>query len=158
MAATALPAMLDALVAALQLRAGLTGVRVFSAPVAPESLGMEAIELADETDIEQSAAAMGSSDIEELLAVKGSIICFSPMPGSGPVDSINLAAKECRDRACAILEEVTDELASDDTIGGSVRSAAISSVTVAQGLAPEGQLGRWCRVAFTVSAEAHTTP
>lgn len=159
MAATALPTMLDALVAALQLRAGLAGVNVYSAPVTPEDLGTEAIELAEEVPIEQEPAAMASTDIEESFTVKGSILCFAPMaPGASRVATINAAAKVARDRACAILEEVTDELSGNRTVTGTVRDASISGVTVHQGLAPEGQLGRVCWVQFDISAEAHTTP
>ena len=158
MSATALPGFIDALAALLTLRAGLAGVHVFTCPVAPEDLGSEAIELAPETSVEQQVAAMGSHDIEEAFDVRGSIVCYQAMTGSGAVTSINVAAKAARDRACAILEEVTDALAGDDTVSGSVRDAQITGITLRQGMAPEGQLGRLCQVEFTIHAEAQTTP
>jgi hypothetical protein len=159
MPATAVPAFLDALVAALQARGGLAGVSVYSCPVSPEDLGKEAIELAAETDIEQTVAAMNSTHIEESFDVKGSIICFAPMPaGVTKVATINAAAKKVRDRACAILGEVESELSTNDTVTATVRDAHTTGIKVSQGLAPEGQLGRWCAIEFTISAEAHTTP
>jgi hypothetical protein len=159
MAATALPGFLDALAALLTLRAGLAGVNVFTCPVDPADLGTEAIELAAETPVAQELAAMASRDIEEAFEVKGSIICYAPRPASAStVATVNAAAKTARDRACAILEELTDALAGDDTAGGSVRDAQISGLVMRQGMAPEGQLGRLCQIEFTISAEAHTTP
>ena len=159
MSATALPTFIDALVAALQARAGLAGVSVYSCPVSPEDLGKEAIELAAETDVVQTAAAMGSTDIEESFDVKGSIVCFTPMPaGASTAATINGAAKTVRDRACAILGEVESELSTNDTVTATVRDAHTTSIKVNQGMAPEGQLGRWCAIEFTISAEAHTTP
>lgn len=159
MSATALPAMLDALATALANRGGMAGVNVFTAPVEPADLGKESVTFAAEVDIDQELAAMGSSDIEETFDVPGSIICFAPMATStGPAATINAAAKTVRDRACDILEEVSEELASNSTVTGTVRDAAISSIKLTQGLAPEGQLGRWCSIEFTVTAEAHTTP
>jgi len=159
MPATALPALLDALVAALQARPGLAGVNVYGCPVAPEDLGKEAIELAAETDVVQTIAAMDSTDVEEAFDVKGSIVCFTPMPaGASTAATINGAAKTVRDRACAILGEIESELATNDTVTATVRDAHATSIKVNQGMAPEGQLGRWCAIEFTISAEAHTTP
>ena len=159
MPATALPALLDALVAALQARGGLAGVSVYSCPVSPEDLGKEAIEFAAETDVTQEIAAMSSTHIEESFDVKGSIICFTPMPaGATKVATINAAAKKVRDRACAILGEVESELATNDTVTATVRDARTTAIKVSQGMAPEGQLGRWCAIEFTITAEAHTTP
>lgn len=159
MAATALPGFLDALVALLAARGGLAGVRIFSCPVDVSDLGEEAIELARETSVDQELAAMASRDIEESFDVTGSIVCYHAMPsGAGAVATINAAAKVVRDRACAILEEVTDALAADDTVSGSVRDAQISGITMRQGPGPETQLGRLCQIEFTVSAQAHTTP
>ena len=159
MSATALPAFLDALQWALVGRSGLAGVRVFTCPVDVLDLGEEAIEFAEATSIEQTTAAMGSTDISEIITVNGSIICYAEMPtGADVVSTINDAAKTVRDRACAILEEVTDQLASDRTVSDSVLGAEITSVNLKQGMAPEGQLGRVCHIEFTIKAEAHTTP
>jgi hypothetical protein len=159
MPATALPTFIDALVAALQARGGLAGVNVYGCPVSPEDLGKEAIEFAAETDVTQEIAAMSSTHIEESFDVKGSIICFTPMPaGATKVATINAAAKKVRDRACAILGEVESELASNDTVTATVRDAHTTSLKVNQGMAPEGQLGRWCAIEFTITAQAHTTP
>lgn len=159
MAATALPAFLDALAALLTLRAGLAGVRVFTCPVDVADLGEEAIELAHETSVEHELAELGSHDVEESFDVKGSIVCYHAMTTStDAVATINAAAKTVRDRACAILEEVTDALAADDTVSGSVRDAQVSAVTVRQGMAPETQLGRLCQIELTISVQAHVVP
>ena len=159
MPATSLPTFIDALVAALQGRGGLAGVSVYSCPVSPEDLGKEAIEFAAETDVTQEVAAMSLTHIEETFDVKGSIICFTPMPaGATKVATINAAAKKVRDRACAILGEVESELAANDTVTATVRDARTTSIKVNQGMAPEGQLGRWCAIEFTITAQAHTTP
>ena len=153
MSATTVPAFLDALAAVLSARAGLSGVNVYTCPVAPENLGKEAIELGEEVSVEKEPASMSSRDLTETYTVSGSILVYSPI-----ASTINVAAKACRDRALAILEEVSDELADDQTVDGTVLSAGISSQTWRQGLAPEGQLGRLCQVEFGMTVEAHVTP
>ena len=143
----------------LAVRVGLAGVSIFSCPVAPEDLGKEAIEFASETNVEQTIAAMSSTDIEETFTVKGSIICYSPMVGAtSKVASINHAAKTARDRAVAILGEIESELSGNATVTSTVRDARTTELKISQGLGPEGQLGRVCFVEFTIEAEAHTTP
>jgi hypothetical protein len=159
MAASTFPLFMDALAAQLILRAGLSGVAVFTAPVAPENAGEEAIVLAPETSIEQTVAAMSSTDIEEVYDVKGLILVYhAQAPGATLVGTINAGAKAARDRAFAIFEEVVDQLTTDATVSGTVRDARTTTVTVQQGLAPEGQLGRVCQIEFVIQAEAHTTP
>lgn len=159
MSATAFNGFIDALVAALQARAGLAGVRVFSAPADPSDVGEEAIILAPETSVIQSPAAMSSTHITEEFTVKGLILCYAAQaPGADPVSTVNAAAKVARDRAIAILEEVTDELAGDMTVSGSVLAASISELDIKQGPGAEEQLGRVCSVEFSIAAEAHTTP
>ena len=156
MATTTLPAFLDALAAALVLRAGLAGVAVFTCPVRPEELGDEAIELADTVEVAQGRAAMSSTDVEESYEVKGSVIVFrTAKPGAS---AINTAAKAARDRATAIIEEVTDEVSGNATMSATVRDVTIAAQSWSQGYAPENQLGRFCRIEFTLRCEAHVTP
>ena len=159
MATSSLPTFLDALATALAARPGLAGVNVFTCPVPPESLGAEGIELAAETLIEQLPAAMGSSELEESYQVRGSVLVAKPIVGAtSATASINTAAKAARDRCAAIIEEVTDELATNSTMTATVRDVGIVEQTYHQGLAPEAQLGRVCWVEFTLAVEAHVTP
>ena len=137
-------------------RGGLSGVNVYTCPVRPEDLGKEAIELADAVEIEQYPAAMSSTNVEESYQVKGSILVFrTAKPGT---TAINTAAKAARDRAAAILEEVTDELSSNDTMTATVRDVTITGQTWTQGYAPENHLGRSCHIGFTLSCVATVTP
>lgn len=159
MSTTTLPTFLDALVAALQLRAGLAGVLVFSCPVAPEHLGTEGIEFAEEVSVTQQRAAMGSTHVEEEYPVSGSILVLASIPKKASLaESINAAAKVARDRCAAILEEVTDELATNDAMTATVRDVRIASQTWRQGMAPEGQMGRACWCEFSLEVTAHVTP
>ena len=159
MATTTLPEFLDALIGKLQARTALAGVNVYSCPVAPESLGKEGIELAEEVEIEDAPAALNSTDVEEKYTVNGSVMVTKPMVGkTSAVATINVAAKAARDRAEVILEEVMDELATNDTMTSTVRDAQLVSQTWHQGMAPEGQIGRVCWVEFSIAVEAHVTP
>lgn len=159
MTASALPGFLDALTAALAARPGLAGVAVFSAPVDPDLLGKEAIELAESVDVNQTSAAMSSRDISETFTVKGSILVASPMVKQASVmATINTAAKAARDRALAIYAEVCDELADDITVDGSVLGADVGGYVLEQGFSPEDQMGRVARIEFSIDAEAHSTP
>jgi hypothetical protein len=159
MSTTTLPAFMDALVTALQARIGLAGVNIYSGPVAPEDLGSEGIEFAEEVSVEQTRAAMNSTDQEETYTVGGSILVAKSFGAStSAVATINVAAKAARDRVAAILEEVTDQLATSDTMTGTVRDVRIASQTWRQGMAPEGQLGRVCWCEFTMEVTAHVTP
>ena len=151
MSTCTLPAFLDATYTALHNRAGLASVNVFTCPVDPAQLGKEAIELADSVEVTQARASLGSDDLEESYDVKGSVLVFAQ-------GTSNAAAKVARDRALAILEEVTDEIAGNETMTSTVRDVTITGQTWTQGYAPEGQLGRFCRVEFTLACEAHVTP
>lgn len=156
MSVTTLPAFLDELATQLAARTGLAGVNIFTCPVRPEDLGEEAIELAAETVIEQRQRAMNSTTQEEEYDVTGSILAYRPVP---PVSGgINTAAKAARDRVEAIIEEVIDEVATNDTMTAKVRDVQLTGQTWKQGYAPEGQLGRFCSVEFTLSVAASVTP
>jgi hypothetical protein len=159
MAATTLGPFIDALVAALQVRPGLARVNIFGCPVDPEDLGSEGIEFAEEVSIEQAPAAMMSTAKEESYAVSGSIlVAAAAAPLSSPVATVNGAAKVARDRCLAIVEEVTDELATNDTMSATVRDAQIVSMDVHQAMAPEAQLGRICWAEFVIAVKARVTP
>jgi hypothetical protein len=158
MAVTTLASLLDGLVASLSTRAGLAGVNVFGCNVPPEMLGREAIELAARVDVAQAAAQMGSDNIAETYRVDGSILVSRPLAAAATTtDTVNVAAAAARDRALAIYGEVVEQLAADESVGGVVRWAAPGGLVLEQGFAPEGQLGRVCRVEFTVSCEAEVT-
>ena len=156
MSVTTLSAFLDELATQLAARSGLAGVNVFTCPVRPEELGTEAIELAAETVIEQGRRAMNSTTQEESYEVTGSVLAYRSIPPAS--GGINTAAKAARDRAEAILEEVIDEVATNDTMTAKVRDVQLTGQTWRQGYAPEGQLGRFCSVEFTLTVGASVTP
>lgn len=159
MSATSLPDFLDAFAAQLQERPGLSGVNVFTCPVAPEDLGAEGIELAEEVTIAQERISLSSDDMDETYPVNGSILVLAPYaPAAGPVAGINAAAKAARDRCEEILHELADQLADDDTADGSVSDVAMASQTWRQGMAPEGQMGRVCWCEFTLEVSNRLTP
>lgn len=159
MSTTTLPSFIDALVTALGNRGGLSGVRIYGCPVSPEELGKEGMEFAEEVSIEQSLAAMASSDLEESYLLSGSVLVARAVVGGASITAaVNASAKSARDRCSAILEEVTDELATNDTMSATVRDVSIASQTWHQGMAPEGQMGRVCWVEFTMQVTAHVTP
>lgn len=159
MPASTLPAFLDALVAALQLRVGLAGVNIYSCPVDPADLGKEGLEFAEDVSIEQARASMGSRDMEESYTVNGSLLVAAPIAAKGAkVASINAAAKVARDRAMAILSEITDELADNDAMSATVRDVSMASLEVHQGMGGETQLGRVAWVEFTMKVESRVSP
>ena len=150
---TSLPNFLDALVDALRNRSKLANVNVFSCPVEPEQLGREGIEFAEEVQIEQSPAAMGSTEIEESYTVSGSLLVAAPMDKRGT----NAVAKSARDRCAVILAEIVAELAENDTMDGSVRDVQIASQTWSQGGIPDPP-ARACWVEFSLACVARVTP
>jgi hypothetical protein len=110
-------------------------------------------------DIAQEQAGMSSAKVKEDYSVPGVITCFASMPkGVSKVATVNAAAKTARDRACTILEEVNDYMTGARTVGSTVLDAWVAEVKLTQGLAPEAQLGRWCSIEFTISAEAQFVP
>jgi len=153
---TTLPTFLDALRAALVNRAGLAGVNVFTCPVTPDDLGKQAIELANEVPIEQNRLSLNSTVLNEEYTLPGAIIAFRTAKQGG--QAINTAAKAARDRVDAILEEVVDEITTNDTMAGTVRDVTITMQRWTQGMAPENRLGRYCRVEFTLTVTACVTP
>jgi hypothetical protein len=103
------PAFLDALRAALVLRAGLSGVNIFTAGVDQQSAGTEHILLgleAIETDGEYETMPM--AEVSEEYDVDG--FSWVQKPGAGET-----VIKAARDRAFALLEEVSDYLTSVNT-------------------------------------------
>ncbi len=159
MSVSTLPAFLDALVAALEARPGLAGVTIYSGPVAPEDIGEAGIEFAEDVSIDQTRAAMGSTDMDESYSVTGSVLAAAPIvPKATKTATINAAAKVARDRAFAILHEITAELATNDDMTDTVRDVAIATLDVHQAMAPEAQQGRACWVEFSLSVVARTSP
>jgi hypothetical protein len=156
MGATTLPQLLDALLVALSDREGLAGVNIYTCPVSPEELGPEGIEFAEEVSVEQARASFGNTDLEESYTVSGSLLVAAPMPpGSG---AVNRAAKAARDRCAELLHEISEELATNDTLDNEVRDVSIASQVWHQGMAPEAQLGRVCWVEFSLAVVARVTP
>jgi len=153
---TTLPTFLDALRAALANRAGLAGVSVFTCPVAPDDLGKQAIEIANEVEIEQHRLSLSATTLDEEYPVPGAIIVYRTAKQG--TQAINSAAKLARDRADAIMEEVVDEITTNDTMSGTVRDVTITMQRWTQGMAPENRLGRFCRVEFTLTVTACVTP
>ena len=154
---------LDALAAQLSARAGLAKVRVYTAPVAPEDLGEEAIELGEEIPITQEQAAMGKSDMMENVTIHGSILVSKPYPRKTTrVETINAGAKTARDRAVAIFGELASECGDNPTMAtgtppvATVLGVDVTSMTMHQGEAPEAQLGRSCWIEFDLTLQNET--
>ncbi len=154
-AVTTLPAFLDNLRARLILRAGLSGVNVYSAEVEAESMGEESIILAIEPpQVTCDYPELPQQDVSEQYTVSGLIWVAAP---DGGEDAIKVA----RDRTCAILSEVINELRADNVdtptteANLGVRDARMSSWSLdqfPQDAARHGQLS------FQITVKARFTP
>lgn len=122
-----LPSYLDALVTNLKARPGLTGVQVWSAPIATDEFELEAIAFIDVLTDEESAA-LGDRRREEIYTIEGVIEVNKPGMGDD-------VAKEARDRAAALLSEIETEIRDDTTQGLSptvVRRSEIVTINLRQ--------------------------
>jgi hypothetical protein len=146
--ASSIGTFLDAVRAALLLRAGLSGVHVFTGPVDNLSIGTEAIVFAvDSTEVQQDYPTVPQREAFETYAVEGRI--WIVKQGAGET-----AIKAARDRALAIMNEVQSACITDKTMSGSVRDLKLTSYKLEQ-FPIDG--GRDCRIAFTIDVQAHYT-
>jgi hypothetical protein len=152
---------LDAIRTALDARAGLNGVTVWTGPVSETDLGTKCIVLAAEAesaDLDQPL--MGRAEVFEEYDVHGFIWATSTSPAAtsgGTETAIGLA----RDAAFDIFEEVADYLASLTTTAAtqsaiSVDDANITGWEMEQAAGDDGV--RHCIVKFTIHARARFTP
>jgi hypothetical protein len=151
-AVTTVPALLDALVAALAPLPGLAGVNVFSGPIAdPKEEGVEFIKLGtDEIEAEYTYRIGTPMQIAtEEYEVPG--VLLGVVSGTGET-----GIKAARDRAYALLGEVHDYLKANDTVGGAVRDARIVRHRAKQFIYDDKQ--RCTEIAFWIRVQAEFTP
>ena len=154
-AVATLPAFLDAMVAALKLRAGLSGVNVYSGPVDDLSAGQEAIVFGVEmVSAENEYPQMPMLEAWEQFDVTG--WTWVSKPGAGEA-----AIKTARDRAFAILEELVDYLATvNTTTAATVSALGVDDARVTGWKLTQffGDGTRDAKVEYTVHVKAHYTP
>lgn len=154
-AVATLPAFCDAIVAALKLRAGLSGVAVYSGPVDDLSAGKEAIVFGVEMiSAENEFPTMPQVECWEEFDVTG--WTWVSKPGAGET-----VIKAARDRAFAILEELVDYLASVNTTTAATQSAiGVDDARVTAWRLTQffGDGTRDCKLEYTVHAKARYTP
>jgi hypothetical protein len=131
----------DALAAALELRAGLSGVTVYAAEVHTGDLKREAVVLGNWTHTFEQITQGPAGTYEEVYSIECQIVSERP-------DSTTAA----RDRALAIMEEVQAELDEDHTVGGIVWDSQYSGHTGEETYDAEG--GRRCVLQFTIEMKA----
>jgi hypothetical protein len=154
-AVSTLPAFCDAIVAALKLRAGLSGVSVFSGPVDDLSAGTEAIVFGVEMiSAENTQDTMPREECWEEYDVTG--WTWVSKPGAGET-----VIKASRDRAFAILEELVDYLTSvNGTTAATVAALGVDDARVASWKLTQffGDGTRDCKLEYSVHVKAHYTP
>ncbi len=129
----------DAYVAALRNRPGLAGVTIYDADETASDVDRESIIIGDwETDDEWHA--MGGRRLE-VINITCNIVVRKPD-----------TAKAARDRAVQLLTEAKDELLTNPTVGGVVKTAFVASHKGREGNASDG--GRECEIEFIVTAQA----
>ena len=145
MSTSSIPTVLDALVDALKLRPGLSGVGVFAAP-AGDSGPVECLEFT-EIELEEEARSMGGNRLES-YTLKAAVFTISPGAGAVP-------AGKARERALAIVAEVETYMNDDPTIGGTCLDSDFISATIKQGYTPEGRV---CQTEITIRVQAMKNP
>ena len=148
-----LPAFLDELRDALSARQGLVGVTIWTGSMPPERLGRESVVLAATGDkiTAEYNYRIGTQRVltDEEYDVLARVETRSD-------DAGETGAQAVRDRAFAILGEIHDYLAANDTVGATVADARITGWEYEAGPYAEG--GRICRVAITIRVESQFTP
>lgn len=140
------PAFITALVAALDARAGLDGVKVFSAPAGNELPANEFIEFRG-IEGAQDPFAFGKRRVDRYIA-HGTV--WSWKPGGG--ETIWTSA---RDRAAAIVAEIEDYLVDNHTVAGTVTYARMANIDLVQGTATNGSVsGRVAKIDFEIAVDA----
>ena len=143
-----LPAFVDALRTALVNRSGLSGVNVYTAPVAPEDEGTEAIIFGEEdADGTAGVYCIPAEQRQEEYEVRGRVLIVKS--GAGET-----AIKAARDRAYAIYAEVASEVGTNDRMTGTVDDVTATQATVEQ---VPGDHVRICRIRFILTVKATYT-
>lgn len=143
--ATTQHASMTALQVALDARPGLDGVPVRSAPsLRADASTREAVELWD-TEADQDWRTLGNRRKEETYRIHGGLYVLK----AGNTEAVVTAT---RARAVALLDEILAALASDPTIGGTVRVARLARNRIDQDFT---DTGRWCLIEFWIECEAH---
>lgn len=139
---------LDALVAHLRARPGLTGVGVFSGWVGPDG-GLRSIQF-ESVDSTDDWGLIGSRRLDEAVTLTGFI--WAQAPGAGET-----AIKAARDLGEAIWAELLNELVTNPTQGVAevLTNAHVASMSEDNGIDAERQ--RTCRITFTVALTAQIT-
>lgn len=152
-------AFLDALRAALIVRAGLAGVNVYSGPVSLEDMGEESIILGAPGAIEgeyKYIVGTPQDRVDESYTIPGGIWIVKTGGGETRI-------KAARDRALALLEEIHDQLAGytsrvDRAAALGADRAFITGWEMEQFIGPEGEKARDCRIKFTITCNGSFTP
>lgn len=149
-----LPAVLDALRAALVAEGDLSGVGIYS--------GFPGLPLPDEyiffgnevTFDEDEPLGMGGTPRTETYTIGGSVSAQKPVTAGWEA-----GIKAARDRAFALYAELEAYLNENYTIGGTCRTADIGVVGVVQGIGEVGSgPGYICDIDFSIVVEANKTP
>ncbi len=148
MSTSAIGTSLDAIRAGLILRAGLSGVTVFTGPVPPEEAGLECIAFGD-AELTEVGAAMGGLRAET-WQVSGEIRVVKPWQNGGTETTI----KAARDRDLAIFAELESYL-NDTYSAGAYPDASLTEGEMRQIFNPDGRV---CSLLFTFSVTAVKNP
>lgn len=144
MAASAIPAVIDALVAALKSKSGLVGVQILDGPPNVDLQGdLIVVGLSiDTVEIDATHAiaglASGKQDFDVMCLARS-------WTGSGS------GFKARRDRAFALLDGVQAVLTADLTLGGAATRARLTQASYVPALTGQGSL---VEVPFVVHVEA----
>lgn len=145
---------LDNLVTLLGVRAGLSGVALYSAAIDDLSVGQEGIVFAVESQsTEYEYPTVPAVQAWETYNVEGRL--WIVKPGAGEA-----AIKTARDRALALLEEVHDQLASYTTTAACLAALGVDDARITAWTLEQypGDGYRDCRIAFTIAVHARFTP
>ena len=139
---------LDALVANLSRRTGLTGVGVFSGWVGPDG-GLRSIQF-ESVDSTDDWGLIGNRRLDEAVTITGFI--WAQAPGAGEA-----SIKAARDAAEAIWNELLDELVMNPSQGVAevLTNARVASMSEENAVNADKQ--RVCRITFTVAVTAQIT-
>lgn len=140
------PAVIDALKTALGLRAGLTGVQIFTAPAGETATSREVIEF-EGMVTDELPATMGGTR-EETYTLTGGLLVTRA--GSG-----DTVAKAARDRAFTILGEIESYINDNYAIGGTCLDANLVRFEATQGYGPQGRV---CGIEFKIEVQSLINP
>jgi hypothetical protein len=147
MSTSAIGTVKDAIRAALILRAGLSGVNVYSAAVSSDDAGLECIAIGN-AKLDEEAFAMSGYRQEDWRVESEIRVVFKPWQGT-----TELTIKAARDRTLAIFAEIEAHI--NDTYTGSLPHAKIIEGDLIEDMIPDGRL---CSILFTLLITAVKNP